>query len=157
MITVQDGLRNLKFEGELLAASSSRIKKKFRWVEFRLYRTESGRFVISRVGVSMIYHQKACSVVSRNNIAPVPSNAIGVNLVPCDDCRPDKDHDYELYPETSRYHAQILDTAEGVVSSLKKYDEFGTEYLTIVAKKLLEEASKKDNEIHSAYYEEWID
>jgi len=160
MYEVRDELRTIRFEGELLASSSSRNKRKARWVEFRLYKTNGGNYILSRIGVSLYYHQQSCPVVIRNNISPVPAMNLSMNLVPCDDCRPDKYRDLELFPETPRYWAQRFDAgvgAEGVVESLKREDEFGAEYLTDVAKKLLVEASKKDDGIYSAFYDEWVD
>lgn len=157
MYTVQDGVRALQFEGEEIAASSSRGRNKYRWVEFKLYRTSSGRYVVSRIGVSLYFHHSGCSVVKRNGISPVPAETLSLNLVPCEDCRPLRGVDEDLYPETSRHWAQILESAEAVVSSLKKYDENGTEYLTDVARRLLVTAAKNDEDIHAAFYVEWID
>lgn len=157
MYTVQDGVRELQFEGELVASSSSKGRNKFRWVQFELYKTAKGRYVLSRIGVSMYFHHAGCQVVKRNGILSVPSDAVSVNLVPCTDCRPVRGVDEELYPESPRYWAQVFDSAEGVISSLKKYDDNGTEYLTDVARRLLTGAAEKDDNIYDAFYVEWVD
>lgn len=81
-------------------------------------------------------------------------------MVPCRDCRPNRKTDLELYPETPRHWAQRFDPevgAIGLVDSLKREDEFGAEYITNVAKKLLIEAAKNDDEIHAAFFNEWVD
>lgn len=49
---VRDGQRELHFEGELLATSSSRQAWKDRWAEFQLYRTTAGKYVLAGVGRS---------------------------------------------------------------------------------------------------------
>lgn len=159
MYEIQDGLRTIKFEGEMLSSSTSRTKKP-RWIEFRLYKTKGGSYILSRIGMSLTYHHSACKIVDRNGILPVPSENISRNMIPCEDCRPNRNLDLELYPETPRHWAQRFDPeigAEGLVESLKREDEFGAEYITNVAKKLLIDAAKKDDEIHAAFYTEWVD
>lgn len=157
MYTVKDGLRSLQFEGEEIAHSTSKTRYKHRWIEFSLYRTTSGRYVLSRVGMSLYFHHEGCSVVRRNKIHSVPAENLPESLVECEDCRPSRSLDADLYPESPRYWAQTIESAEGVVSSLKKVDEHGTEYLTDVAKRLLEVASLHDQDIYDAFYTEWID
>lgn len=157
MYTVQDGVRTLQFEGEKIAQSSSRGRNKFRWVEFELFRTAKGRYVISRVGMSLYFHHSGCSVVRRNGIAPVPAEALSVNLMPCEDCRPQRGLDEELFPETPRYFAQTFKYAEDVVASLKRVDDNGEEYFTDVARRLLIEAASNDDDIHDAFFVEWIE
>jgi hypothetical protein len=156
MHVVQDGSRNLKFEGKELAFSSSREKNKTRWIEFTLFRTEKGHYVLSRVGVSVVYHHGTCPTVKRNNLDPLPSETIPTFMIPCDDCLPDLESDELVYPETDRKWAQVSDSAEGVVSSLKQLDSRGTEYLTVVARVLLERAAEKDSDISDAFYTEWV-
>lgn len=157
MFTVKDGNRSLKFDGAELAHSSSKSRGKGRWVEFSLYRTPRGDYVLSRVGVTLHYHHGSCPVVRRNSIDPLPSETLASNLIPCDQCSPDKKTDELLYPELPRYWAQVSTSPEGVIASLKKYDESGTEYLTDVARRLLEQAAENDKDISDAFYTEWID
>lgn len=157
MFEVRKGVQTLRFEGEELAASSSRGRNKYRWVEFRLYKTKEGNYVVSRVGVSLFYHAHDCSVVRRNGILPVPAQSLSLNLIPCNECRPIFGVDEDLYPETPRYFAQDYRTAEAVVDSLKKEDMDGTLYLTDVAARLLIHAADKDEDIKNAFYVEYID
>ena len=56
MFEVKDGSRTLQFKGRLLAESSSWRRGSTRWIEFALYRTENGSYVLSRIGVSLIFH-----------------------------------------------------------------------------------------------------
>lgn len=159
MYEIQDGLRTIRFEGELLSSSTSRTEKP-RWIEFRLYKTKGGSYLLARTGMSLTYHHSACKIVERNGILPVPSENVSINMVPCRDCRPNRKTDLELYPETPRHWAQRFDPevgAVGLVDSLKREDEFGAEYITNVAKKLLIEAAKNDDEIHAAFFNEWVD
>jgi len=60
MFEVKDSSRTLQFNGILLSKSSSWRKGSVRWIEFALYKTENGSYVLSRIGVSLIYHGAAC-------------------------------------------------------------------------------------------------
>ena len=53
-LVVRDGPRELHFTGALLSQSSSFRPSKDRWVEFEIYRTDSGKFVIARVGRTIV-------------------------------------------------------------------------------------------------------
>lgn len=159
MFEVRKGEQLLRFDGELLAESTSFIKNvnDKRWVEFKLYRTEKGNYVVSRVGMSMYFHQKNCPVVERNGIQPIPAQTLSINLVPCDRCRPSRNLDYELYPETPRYFGQAYPNARAVIDSLKKEDYNGVEYLTDVASRLLSIATRKDDDLLQEFSVEYVD
>lgn len=156
MHVVQDGSRNLKFEGTLLAHSSSRTKSKPRWIEFSLYRTVKGHYVLSRVGISLVVHHGTCPTVKRNALDPLPSEVLLDGRIPCYDCQPDLEVDELVYPETDRKWAQVSDSAQGVVSSLMQTDANGTDYLTEVARTLLVKAADGDSQIADAFYTEYI-
>jgi hypothetical protein len=158
MYTIQNGKRLLKFNGEKLAHSSSKTKQSVRWVEFTLYRTTNGQYVLERTGISVIYHSVNCPVTRRNNstVTPLPSEAISDSMVPCQECRPTREYEQYLVPESARHRAQVCQTAASVVSSLKQFDDNNTEYLTNVASRLLEQASELDPLISDAYYVEYI-
>jgi len=158
MYTIQNGSRLLRFEGEELGHSSSQNPKSLRWVEFTLYRTNNGQYVIERIGMSKVYHAIGCLVTRRNNspVDPLPAQAISDTMVPCPDCRPNPDNEQYLVPENDRHRAQVCNTAESVISSLKQLDSNNTEYLTNVALRLLEQASEADPLISEAFYNEYI-
>ena len=150
---VRDGMRTLRFDGVELAHSSSEMPHKPRWVEFRLFRTPSNQYVISRVGASRYFHSRNCEVVARNNLSAVPDEAITASYVPCATCKPSRvSIEAEgLFPETPRYWAQVSETAQGVIASLMKYDNNNTEYLTNVARELIEMAANEDENLREAY------
>ena len=154
---VKDGVRTLKFEGELLAQSSSRIGSRPRWVEFYLFRTPKGTYVISRIGVSRYYHSGACSVVARNRLSAIDEAELPSDAMPCIECRPSRFADDGVYPETPRYWAQHSEVPRGIVASLMKYDDNGIEYLTNVARRLLEDAAEIDEGIADAFYTDTLE
>jgi len=156
MYEVRDNKRTIKFDGVLLAFSTSFRPGVKRWIEFGLYRTIGGSYVISRVGETHLYHDTTCPVAERNGLTKIPRVSLREGSVPCETCRPDHSQSEMVSPELPRYWAQTSSTAEAVVDSLYKYDEAGARYLTSVAERLLEEAAAVDPAIESAYRVETI-
>lgn len=154
MIQVRDGSRTLQFNGTLLGESSSRRRDSTRWVEFSLYRTESGSYVLSRIGVSLFYHKPECTYVERYGLSEEPVSTLRPDAVPCYECVPPRRD--PVYPERERHWAQVSDDAEGVLESLYKHDNGGARYLTRVAQRLLEAACRNDLEIERVYRVEVI-
>lgn len=155
MISVKDGARTLKFNGELLGKSSSFRRDSVRWIEFALYRTESGSYVLSRIGVSLVYHGAACPLVNRYGLKEVNASEISEDAIPCEQCQP-SDSAELVFPEKDRNWAQVSEEPEAVLDALYKYDQGGARYLTNVAQRLLENASDKDDKIDSIYRIEMI-
>jgi hypothetical protein len=155
MIEIQDGSRILKFNGKLLGKSSSWRRGSTRWIEFELYRTENGAYVLSRVGVSVIYHTAACHLVKRYGLQELPVAELRDDVVPCDECRPSFEAEI-VFPEKYRYWAQVSEDPAAVLEALYKYDNSGAKYLTHVAQRLLDQAADADKGIESVYRIELI-
>lgn len=51
---VRDGDRVLEFDGHVVAQSSSRTDGRPRWIEFTLYETSGGKYVLHRVGRTVV-------------------------------------------------------------------------------------------------------
>ncbi len=147
---VKDGTRVLQFNGTLLAKSSSWRRGSQRWIEFELYRTENGSYVLSRIGVSVVFHSSTCPLVNKYGLHEVDSSEQASNSLPCDICRP-SEYLPLLYPETNRYWAQVSAEPAAVLEALYKYDEGGARYLTNVAQRLLELGAEKDVGIRKTY------
>lgn len=153
MFEVKDGgTKVLKFEGEQLAASSSRRQGANRWVEFELYRTVGGAYILSRIGRSNFFHRPDCFVVKRNNLSP---GEVHEDCVPCDECFPEPS-DEVFYVEQPRYWAQVSESPEAVLDALYKYDDAGARYLTFVASRLIEQACKADEQFATSYRVEYV-
>lgn len=155
MYEVKDGSRTLQFEGSLLGESSSWRRGSTRWIEFKLYKTENGSYVLSRIGVSLIFHGAACQLVKRYGLQEIVSSNLHRDAVPCEQCNPTDEADL-VFPEKYRYWAQVSEEPDAVIDALYKYDDGGARYLTNVAQRLLEEASEKDSKIESVYRIELI-
>ena len=158
MIQVKDGSRVIQFEGELIGSSSSWRRGAERWVEFQLYRTKDrGIYVLSRIGVSTLFHEPDCDIVRRNNLRETPRSELNPHATPCPECRPDMSTFPIVCPERERHWAQICETPRSVFEALVKYDTSGSQYLTFVAKRLLEAASDKDSRISDVYLVQTIE
>lgn len=156
MYEVKDGSRTLQFNGQILGSSSSWRKGSTRWIEFELYQTENGSYILSRIGVSLVYHGASCPLVKRYGLVESTPDKILVDAVPCEECSPVGDELPFVFPEKNRTWAQVSDDPDAVLEALYKYDDGGARYLTKVAQRLLEEASKHDSKIDSVYRVEII-
>lgn len=155
MFEVKDGTRILQFNGKLLAASSSWRRGSTRWIEFELYKTENGSYILSRIGISLVFHGAACPLVKRYGLNEVAVDTIEADSMPCEQCEPTTQVDL-VFPEKPRYWAQVSEEPDAVLEALYKYDQGGARYLTKVAERLLEEASVKDKGIEKMYRIELI-
>ena len=155
MYEVRDGARTLTFEGALLGESSSYRRGSTRWIEFELYKTESGSYVLSRVGVSLVFHSGACELVNKYGLHDASVEDLSEDATPCEQCSPTFEAQL-VFPEKYRYWAQVSDDPQAVLDALYKYDEGGARYLTWVARRVLEEAADNDPEIDSVYRVEHI-
>jgi hypothetical protein len=155
MLEVRDGDRTLQFNGVLLAKSTSERRGAYRWIEFELYRTKSGSYILSRIGVSLIFHGAACSLVNKYKLSDSPSYELRSSAIPCEECQPDDSLDL-VFPEKYRHWAQVSDNPDAVLNALYKQDNNGAYYLTSVAQRLLQQAAKVDKYIAEVYNVEVI-
>lgn len=160
MYRVYDGPRILEFEGEEIGFSTSERPGAGRWIEFTLYRTAGeGRYVLSRVGVSNVYHVPGCHIAERGNIEPSPWRDLPEDAVPCwrvkgavDPCRPDPEEFPLVSIEPDKTWARDYGDPAGVLRALMKPDKNGGElYLTAVARRVLEDAARRDPAIAGAF------
>lgn len=155
MFEVKDGARTLQFNGKLLGKSSSKRHDSVRWIEFQLHKTDSGSYILSRVGVSLVFHGAACALVRRYGLTELDYSELLPKAIPCEECQPSEEAEL-VFPEKYRYWAQVSEEAAAVLDALYKYDDGGARYLTNVAQRLLEEAAKNDSEIAESYRYEII-
>jgi len=156
MFQVKDGARTLQFNGQKLAASSSYRFGSNRWIEFSLYKTTEGKYILARVGVSNIYHTATCALVARYGLHETTPDLLDAKAVPCEECDPSSVDEILVFPEKYRYWTLVSEEPEAVLEALYKTDDFGARYLTKVAQRLLEDAADRDPEIDQAYRVEFI-
>jgi hypothetical protein len=159
VFNVKDGDRVLQFDGEQLAHSSSHRDGSPRWVEFDLYQTLQGKYVVSRVAYSDVYHITGCVAIRPGRHHPAQVATLTEASTPCVMCSPqmsvDQAHEM-VYPEKPIYWAQVCEDAAGVLAALSKSDADGGRYYTHVARELIRLAALQDLSIGSAYYVEHV-
>ena len=101
-IRVQDKYDMVEFRGVQLADVSTETPSSVRWTEISIYRTEAGRYIIHRVGRSVLYHDhdSTCNTgvpVAVGDLVNLEDVEVD-DLMPCPRCRPG-DLDW-LDPET---------------------------------------------------------
>lgn len=150
---VKNGQRIIEFDGDLLSSSSSQSNDSVRWVEFSLYLTAGGSYVLERIGHSLIYHDIGCEVVDRSGLKFKPGEQVGPQHVACPDCDPDPDDPNDIIViEKPRYFGLWSESPEVVLESL-----YGTRnYMTKVAERLIEDAAQYDQRLERAYRIEHI-
>jgi hypothetical protein len=149
MIEVHDDRRVLEFEGSEIGFSSSERPGVGRWIEFTLYKTAGdGQYVLSRVGVSNVYHAPECYVATRGGIIPEPVSVLEADAEPCEKCRPQERELPLVARERDKTWARVCKTPEALYSALLKPDpQDGSLRMTAVARRLLEDASRTDAEL----------
>lgn len=155
MFEVKDNARTLQFNGRLLSESSSWRRGSTRWIEFALYKTDNGSYILSRIGVSIVFHGAACPLVKRYGLNEVSADELDDRALPCEECLPSRSA-VMIFPEKHRYWAQVSDDPNAVLEALYKYDQGGARYLTKVAERLLQVAAELDKGIESIYRIELI-
>jgi len=143
MYEVKDGPRTLQFEGELLGESSSHHAGSYRWIEFKLYRTVGGTYILSRVGRSLVFHAPSCPLANKYSLHEVAVDELRDNATPCPECSPTFEVPV-VFPETDRNWALVAEEPRAVLDALYKWDG-RTRYLTKVAERLLTEACDNDS------------
>jgi len=152
---VQDGKRVLRFEGQQLAKSSSQKAHSERWIEFTLYKTVSGVYVLHRLGVSSIFHASTCDLVGKYGLKETENYRLRANALPCLECVPEKS-DPLVYPEVDRHWTLTTHDPRAILKALYRPDGSGGQYLTKVAERLLDDASDIDVEIDEAYRVQYL-
>lgn len=143
MFKVHDGDQVLMFRGERLSHATTNDGKRLRWTEVEIYRTEGGKYVTTRVGKSLVYHDVLGCGYGK------PIDTVPASARPCPVCRPDDDADLTL--EQDRCMAQVSSTPEGVIEFLTLYDDDDVRYIPAVNKRAILEACEKDEALHTAY------
>ena len=160
---VFDGGREFRFRGVMLGFSSTRREDFDRWRDFTIYRTVGGKYILTDIGRSLIFHEDMCATVVKNpQLQPVPYASIAQEQVPCRECMPNYDdhlHDNSLvYPEQDNPRASVYDRPDDVIQALSRVDRVtGREHLNRPAREVLEAAAENDDLLHSVYYVVQID
>jgi hypothetical protein len=147
LFRVRDAARTLEFFGSLLAHVTTESPRLPRWTTMDLYRADDGRYVLSVVGHSVVYHvhDGPC-----NSGVPLPASRLASDAEPCPRCRPpgydvDPGPDDVIDMEEDYYTVTVCPTAREVVDRLKTRRNGTTGPLSRPAMRLLQIAGTLDD------------
>lgn len=161
---------SLEFNGSLLGEASTFLptigdKPRLRWHELKIYRTEAGKYIVAKFGMSRVYHafDADCAAESMEKVTAldlfqrvVVEWDQGEYFYSCPECRPGSIYDDEdladdaiVRLEVPRVSTHVCETADALVRALYTADKGGTRYLTHTAR---EAASMITQDIDPALY-----
>ena len=155
---VRDGARSITFEGAQLAEVSSERSTSPRWTDMALYKTESGKYVLTKIGRTRVLHETGCpGIIGKLNLYmdEYPNTVPEEGNFDFHTCVGETYYIDEILVEQTRYWAYIADNARAVIDILHR-NEGGVRSLPRLSITLLEEAALHDSEISKAYSVEHI-
>lgn len=153
---VRDRLREIGFNGRELGRASTEKDDSLRWTEIIIYKTVGGKYVIERLGRSLVYHVPESSCDSGQGF-PVLGKQLSDESEPCPQCRPKVPEDEGFNPEWVFSHertissAEVVDRPEELHDALSMYDKRRkVSRISHVASTALHVASSNDPELLNA-------
>jgi len=154
---VQDAARYLEFEGVRLSEVSTETDAVPRWTDMALYRTDDGRYVLSIVGRSVVYHEHngRCNSGIPTPVAEI-NDDLAEELEPCVKCNPEPLDEFTglmVSLEEDRPAAYVCASADDVVTQLrnpKATGSRGTGQISGPGQRLLAIAAGVDEGIRNA-------
>lgn len=159
---LRDGHRVVYVTGAMLGEADSQSGEEVRWTELTLYRTTRGNYVLQKIGRSDVFHTPECKRQSKGRKydslqgawdytlatgdAEPDNRTMEERYVPCEDCDPD--HDVApVFAERDIFSIATYNSAKALFDALHRRDarDANAQYLSRVARELLEKASDKDD------------
>lgn len=156
---VMNHLEVIEFDGERVATASTERQDDPRWTEIEIFRTDGGRYVVHRVGRSVVYHvaDGPCNFGIGTRGADLPPDA-----EPCRpsnkrqgrSCRPPAQDDPAFDPDATYemeldLHSADVCAPEEVPRKLSQW-RGGNETMSSVSRRALQEAVDRDPELRAA-------
>lgn len=147
---LKNGEHRVQFAGELLSKRSSQQGiTDLRWTEIEIYKTQGGKYIIHKIGRSVVIHRTGQSCSSGPEI---PLSHIDEDARDCPRCLPKKTLSGGMVThEVDRHTVHVSYTAHGAVESCYTQDGDKVAYLTYPARAALTEASAMDEDIRDAF------
>jgi hypothetical protein len=154
---VRDGARIMAFDGVCIAKVSSRRPSSPRWTELELYRTDTGKYVLAKIGRSVVVHAPGCPRLFGHlpKFVEEHPDQVPENGFEYDECVPEEYDFNTLLVEQTRFWALVADAASAIVNELHTV-KGGVRVLPRMAVNLLEAAALIDGQIADAFYIEHV-
>jgi hypothetical protein len=153
------GEHRVLFTGTLLSKKSSQQgRDDLRWTEIEIYRTAAGKYIVHKVGRSVVVHKPERDCTSGE---PYNHRTHDANIKGCPRCAPDLSQVVPMAPrlfrETDRHTVHVSETARGAVESCYTQDGDKVAYLTYPARAALHDAAQQDSAIREAFLVQRVD
>lgn len=157
-IRIRDASRTLEFVGVMLSDVSTETDRNPRWTEMELYKVEDGRYVLSIVGRSVVFHEhdSQCNSGVPTQVSNLSQDLLD-DLEPCQRCTPPDPEDLAGTPtidlEADRHTVHVCADANAVVEKLrnpKTASSSGTGLISGPGQRLLAIAASLDDGIKDA-------
>lgn len=148
-LRVEDQHQTIEFDGARIGFASTETAETSRWTEIEIFRTASDKYIVHRVGVSLIYHDAAavCASGSLTDVSDLRKN----DNDPCDRCRPQPvsqlSDGVRVRRETDRHSSDVVKTPQELIKALSLRRTNGSTYLSAVARDALVDAAGHDTAI----------
>lgn len=150
---LRSGDQTLRFDGEPLSRASSehgyRGERKPRWTEITIYRTDDGKYVVSKIGKSRVVHAHMRCHVLRNNEDPLELVTVAPGHQPCERCF--RQPQETGYLENDHATVSVADRPEGAVAACYSRDGNGLWSLSWLAEDALRDAFERDRDLEAAF------
>jgi len=142
-----DKYDHVEFTGTLIGESSTETPESTRWTEIRIYRTTGGKYVIYRIGRSVLFHRHdgVCNTGVARQVKDLELD--DEIAVPCSKCRPgelDDLEDTDVVDEELDKHAVTVCDADDVYRQLLLKRRDDTTFMSQPARRALEMAVLAD-------------
>lgn len=148
---VRDGKRVLRFNAEVIGATTSKRPGAPRWSELVVYRLRPGQYLVAKVGRSTMAHLPSCRHANPRRMRPYVEAAEEglVHRTPCPECQPEcgDGMDPQTLLEPSRFTVLQAHSAESLVAVLAE----GRDTLPEIVSEVLKQASKHDRAVADLY------
>jgi hypothetical protein len=154
---VPNHLEVFEFDGQLISSASTERTDDPRWTELNIYRTDSGRYVIHRVGKSVVYHARGGPC---NFGVATPGEDLPDDAEPCRRCRPPATDDPDFNPRDhyeleQDFHSAVVCTGPEVPQRLTRRGENRAtgapeDFMSSVSRRALQGAIDHDPDLRAA-------
>jgi hypothetical protein len=156
--SLRSGDQTVHFDGELLSSASSEYgyqgARKPRWTVIEIYRTDDGKYVVSKIGRSRVVHSTMDCGVLKNNEDPMAEVDVGAGFggfAPCPRCWRRGELSGVGFLENDHAAASIADRPEGAVAACHSRDQNGLWSLSWLAEDALQDACEADPDLMAAF------
>lgn len=146
-LTTND-LTTYEFTGDKIGFASTRTRDSLRWTDIGIYKTSSGRYIVERLGRSLVYHLADSDCASSGE--EITGAELAEESEPCEKCDPPtpEDSDFDsgevFRQEVTISRVDVVDEPREIREVLTVSNQGRRPYLSSVAFSAIQEAVRND-------------